>query len=153
MIKRASAILMLSTFAVLACSQKSPKTHDGTGPVAPLQHKGAECPALDGDFEKDSTNRKSLKITKLADGVKFIDSETEYYIDGQSRILDGNKDLTYKGACEANAILIDVYADATYLGRMRYSKINEEQLLIETTSLDDRLGNDGKEIWQADHRR
>ncbi len=114
-------------------------------------HHVANCPTINGQYVQDSgVNRKTIKTQKTTNGLNFEDTEVKWIVDGITHSVEGGPQLSYRGSCERNSIVLTLYQETTQVGRMIYFTNDKSQLVIETMAIDSRLGQSGKEIWNPE---
>ena len=147
-----SAVILFAAMGILtACSKGFQIKNEAAKSVEilPSQHKPDECPIINGEFfQKDSDVKKIVKTTVSKNGVNFVDSASDWVINGKVSIVEGsNEKLSYMGTCSQNQIILDLYEDTNHLGQMIYTLDNKDQLIVQTLSDDPGLSAAGKEIW------
>lgn len=117
--------------------------------IATASHKVEECPQINGDYvQNGGESRKTIKSEKTSSGLNFDDTDVKWIIDGATHSAEGGPQLSYRGSCEGYSIVLDLYQGSNQLGRMTYSWNSKAQLVIETTVIDPRMGQSGKEVWE-----
>lgn len=114
-----------------------------------ISHKVQQCPKMNGTFVLETKKTAIKKIqTKLGEaGVTLSDSDLVWQIDGASHIFEENRNLFYKGLCSEQKIVIDLFENKVFLGKMNYYFISKTKLVIELMVKDPRLGESFKDIW------